>query len=374
MSSPNIVYYISGHGYGHAVRSIQIINELLRLGCNLIIKAVTPAFLFKEGLSRPVEILPERLDVGLDQIDNVRFDLQKTKESVKKLLASAEKLISKEQKFFLTRRVSGVVCDIPFIPLAAAGRMGLPSVGISNFSWDWIYSFYGQRDPEWFPLAEIIRSYYREGGILLRLPFFGAMDAFRKIEDIPLVTRRSKKGKAQIRKMLDLPLDRKIGLIGFSRLDLQERAIQKIGQLSPDYLFLIKHPLDWKSPVFKRVEQEGISFTDLICAADFVITKPGYGIVADCLSHGTPMIYSDRGEFPEYPILVEGIKNYLSCCYMPKKNLYSGKWGPYLEGLSRKPLHQSGLRIDGAQVAAKRILEYTVTAINSTCGLRGPAK
>ncbi|MGA3086286.1 MAG: hypothetical protein ABSE95_16060 [Thermodesulfobacteriota bacterium] len=100
MSSQKIVYYISGHGYGHAVRSIQIINELHKLGCDVIIKTVTPAFLFKEGLSRPVEILPESLDVGLDQIDNVRFDLQKTKESVKKLLFSAEELISKEQKFF----------------------------------------------------------------------------------------------------------------------------------------------------------------------------------------------------------------------------------------------------------------------------------
>ncbi|MGA3086285.1 MAG: hypothetical protein ABSE95_16055 [Thermodesulfobacteriota bacterium] len=235
----------------------------------------------------------------------------------------------------------------------------MPSVGISNFSWDWIYTFYGQKDPEWYRLAEIIRSYYREGALLLRLPFYGEMEAFKKIEDIPLVARRSMKGKAQVRKILDLPPDRKIGLIGFSRLDLQERAIQKIGQLSPDYLFLIKHPLDWKSPVFKRVEQEGISFTDLVCAADFVITKPGYGILADCLSHGTPMIYSDRGEFPEYPILVEGIKKYLSYCYMPKENLYSGHWRSYLEGLSRQPLLQSRLRTDGAQVAAKRILEWT---------------
>ncbi len=215
-----------------------------------------------------------------------------------------------------------------------------------------------KRDPEWFLLAEIIRSYYREGALLLRLPFYGEMEAFKKIEDIPLVARRSKKGKAQVRKTLDLPPNRKIGLIGFSGLDLQERAIQKIGRLSPDYLFLIKYPLDWKSPVFKRVEQQGISFTDLVCAADFVITKPGYGILADCLSHGTPMIYSDRGEFPEYPILVKGIKKYLPCCYMPKEKLYSGHWRSYLEGLIRQPARQSRLRTDGAQVAAKRILEW----------------
>lgn len=358
MSLPKIVYYISGHGYGHAVRSIQIINELHELGCDVIIKTITPTFLFQEGLSRPVEIIPHSFDVGLDQIDNVRFDLEKTKESVKKILASAEELIREEQQFLSSRDISGIVCDIPFIPLAAAGRMGLPSVGISNFSWDWIYSFYGKRDAEWYPLAETIRGYYREGGLLLRLPFYGLMEAFKEIEDIPLVARISGKGKARIRKTLDLPPNQKIGLIGFSRLDLQEQAIQKIEEFSPDYLFLIRHPLNWQSPVFKRVEQEGISFVDLVCAADFVITKPGYGIVTDCLSHGTPMIYSDRGEFPEYSILVEGIKKHLSYCYMPKEDLYFGNWGPYLDKINHQPRLKPKLRTNGAQVAARKILKW----------------
>lgn len=357
MPLPKIAYYISGHGYGHAVRSIQIINELLRLGCTVIIKSITPAFLFQEGLSQPVEMLPETFDVGLDQIDNIHFDLDKTKVKVKEILASAEELIRKEQQFLSSRNISGIVCDIPFIPLAAAARLGLPSIAVSNFSWDWIYSSYGNRDPEWYPLAETIREYYRQGGLLLRLPFYGEMDAFKKKEDIPLVGRRSGKGKAWLHKTLDLPNDRQIGLMSFSRLDLQGQAIQKIEDLSPDYLFLIRHPLNWQSPIFRKVDQEEVSFVDLVCAADFVITKPGYGIVADCLSHGTPMIYSDRGEFPEYPILVEGIKNHLACSYMPKEDLYSGHWRSYLEGLSRQPRRRVLLRTDGAQVAAQKILK-----------------
>ena len=352
-----IVYYISGHGYGHAVRSLQIIQELLELGVAVIIKTTTPAFLFKEGLSRPTPVIAEGFDVGLHQIDNIRFDLEKTKESVIALLAMAEGLVGKERNFFSDQGISGIVSDIPFIPLAAAGRSGLPSIGISNFSWDWIYSYYSKRDPEWLPLAEAIAGYYREGGLLLRLPFHGEMSAFRRIEDIPLVARKSGKEKTEIRKILNLPRGPKIGLIGFSRLDLQEKAIRKIARFSKDYLFLIKDPLNWKSPVFTRVEEE-VPFADLVCAADFVITKPGYGMVADCLSHGTPMIYSDRGEFPEYPILVEGIKSHLAGCFMPSQDLYSGHWGPYLENIINQPRLQPKLRTDGARVAAHRIVEW----------------
>jgi hypothetical protein len=353
-----IVYYISGHGFGHAVRSIQVINELLGLGCQVSIKTVAPAFLFKEGMSHSVEVVPEGFDVGLWQLDNIRFDLKKTKEEVKKLLRSAEGLIEKEQRFLLDQGVSGIVCDIPFIPLAAAERIGLPAIGISNFSWDWIYSFYGKRDPDWNPLIPLIRRYYQAGGLFLRLPFHGGMEAFSQIEDIPLVARKSQKKKAKIRQTLGLPKDRKIGLIGYSQVDLPDRAIKKIEQLSSEYLFLIKAPLNWKALVFKKVESEAVSFVDLVRAADFVITKPGYGMVSDCLSHSKPMIFSDRGIFLEYPILVEGIKKYLSCCYMPKEDLYSGNWAPYLEKLAKQPRLKPRLKTNGAQVAGQRIVEW----------------
>ncbi|MBA4392583.1 MAG: hypothetical protein C0407_03425 [Desulfobacca sp.] len=359
---PNkLVYYISDHGFGHAVRAIQIINELLGLGCEVCIKTTAPAFLFKEGLARQVEIVPEGFDVGLYQLDNIRFDLEKTKENVKRLLSSAEVLIEKEQNYLLDQGASGIICDIPFIPLAAAERIGLPAIGVSNFSWDWIYSYFGNKDPDWNPMVETIRRYYQAGGLLLRLPFYGEMDVFHKIEDIPLVARRSKKPKAEIRRILGLPKDRKIGLIGYSQVDLQDRAIKKIEQLSSEYLFLTKPSLNWKSLIFKRVESEAVSFVDLVRVADFVMTKPGYGMVSDCLAHGTPMIYSNGGMFPEYPILVEGIKSHLSCCYMPKEDLYSGNWNPYLEELAKQPRLKPIIKTNGAQVAGKRIVEWIET-------------
>jgi hypothetical protein len=138
---------------------------------------------------------------------------------------------------------------------------------------------------------------------------------------------------------------------------MSREAIGKIEKLSSSYLFVIRSPLDWTSPIFRKIEGSAASFTDLVAAVDLVISKPGYGIVADCLSHGTPMIYSDRGEFPEYPILVEGIKAFLPSCYMPQEDLYFGEWQPYLERLERQPFIKTPMAINGAQVAGQRILE-----------------
>jgi hypothetical protein len=356
--SLKILYYISGHGYGHAVRSIQVIKALMAFGCRVSIKTTAPAFLFDEGLSGPTEILTEGFDAGLHQIDNIRFDLDKTKENMKKILASAPGLIEKEQKFLTGEAIAGVVSDIPFIPLAAAAGLRIPSIGLGNFSWDWVYAYYGKKDPEWKAIAETIATYYRKADLLLRLPFYGSMEVFQRIEDIPLIGRRSNKERTEIQKALDLPRDRRIGLIGFSQVDLNAAAVENIEKLSSSYLFLVRPPLNWQSPALKRIGPESASFVDLIRAVDFVITKPGYGIVADCLSDGTPMIYSDRGDFPEYPILVEGIETHLSCCYMPKEDLYAGTWGPYLERLNQPSRPKPKFKTDGAQVAAERIVKW----------------
>jgi hypothetical protein len=357
MTAPKIIYYISGHGYGHAVRSMEVINVLGDLGCRLWIKTTVPYFILKERLSHPVEIRMEKLDVGLHQLDNLSFDLLTTKAELKKLLERAPRWIEKEARFLKEEGFSGIVCDIPFIPMAAAERAGLTVIGISNFSWDWIYSFYGQRDPEWIPLAEAIADYYAIGDLLLRLPFHGPMESFKRIENIPLVARRSTKERTEIRRALALPEDKKSVLIGFSQVELSREAIRKIEKLSSRYVFLIRSPLEWTSPIFKKIEGTAASFIDLVASVDLVITKPGYGILADCLSHGTPMIYSDRGEFPEYPILVEGIKAFLPSCYMPKEDLYCGKWQPYLERMEGQVPLKPTMATNGAQVAGKRILE-----------------
>jgi hypothetical protein len=48
----------------------------------------------------------------------------------------------------------------------------------------------------------------------------------------------------------------------------------------------------------------GISYVALLAACDAVFTKPGYGILAEASAQQTRILYTDRGDFPEYPYLV----------------------------------------------------------------------
>lgn len=358
MDPLKICYYISGHGYGHAVRSALVVRELMALGCSLWLKTLCPPFLFQDGGPGRARVIKEGFDVGLVQVDNLRFDLEKTYEAIKILLDEAEERIEAERAFLLRNRFDGVICDIPFLPLAAARRAGIPSVAVGNFSWDWVYAHYARKDERWRPLVKTIRGYYREAGLLLRLPFAGDMDAFGRVEDIPLIARKSKKKKAELRRLLNLPSDRKIGLVAFSHLPLSRGALQEVNALSSGYLFLIRDPLNWKGPAFRKVRGKGLSFIDLVRSADFVLSKPGYGIVSDCLAHQIPLVYCDRGDFPEYGILVREIKRRLPYRHMRQEDLTSGGWKRYLECFHRPQGSGFPLKLNGARVAAEKIRRW----------------
>ena len=50
----------------------------------------------------------------------------------------------------------------------------------------------------------------------------------------------------------------------------------------------------------------GLRYEDLVAACDVVATKPGYGIIAECVANRTAILYTSRGRFVEYDVLVAG--------------------------------------------------------------------
>ncbi len=103
------------------------------------------------------------------------------------------------------------------------------------------------------------------------------------------------------------------------------------------------------------MEAAGLEYVDLVAAADAVVTKPGYGIVSDAIAAGTRMIYTDRGDFPEYPILVREMTRWLACAYVTNEDLLRGAFAEQIEALTARPM-PAPPPMDGARHAADRIL------------------
>jgi hypothetical protein len=100
-----------------------------------------------------------------------------------------------------------------------------------------------------------------------------------------------------------------------------------------------------------------VRYEDLLGACDAVMTKPGYGTVAECIANDTPMVYTSRGRFVEYPCLVKGIEAHLPNAFISHEDLYAGRWGAALEAVLGQRRPHARPDVTGAAAAAQALLD-----------------
>ena len=100
----------------------------------------------------------------------------------------------------------------------------------------------------------------------------------------------------------------------------------------------------------------GIRYEDLVRAVDVVLTKPGYGIISECVANDTALLYTSRGDFIEYDVFVAEMPRVLRAGFIDHDDLFAGRWAPHLDALLAQPAPPERPAVDGAAVAAERLL------------------
>lgn len=338
-----IIFYITGHGYGHAARSCEIIAALAALEPNIkfILKTTVPPEFFASYLGDvSFECQPVTLDVGVVQQDALHPDIYGTIEPLRRLIDRSEELIQTELDSIETPP-DLILSDISAIPFRVAKILGIPSVALSNFTWSMIYRDYAELDPFFQQAAERYDSYYRDATLALRYPFGGDFSCFSHVEDLHLVSRISKLESQEILARLNLSAEKPLILLAFGGF-----SIGGLKQLTSDrYQILSTDPSILKE----------LSVPDLVKVAAAVVGKPGYGMVSECVAAGTPFLYTSRGRFAEYEILCREMRRYIPVRFITNEQLYSGDFLEDLELLLSSHPKLESLKLDGAKQAATLI-------------------
>jgi L-arabinokinase len=353
-----IAYYITAHGYGHGVRSADIICAINRLYPEIGVHVVTglpePFLLNRIGAGK-ISMRVRSFDIGMVQLDSIRVDVAATLDRALALYAARKRLLEEETVFLKEAGINLVVADIPSLPLEAAARAGIPRVAVGNFSWDWIYSEFLADDKRWLPIVEMFREQYAYADLLLRLPFHDEMAAFPKKEDIPLVAHPGNPCRDKIAGLTGCDPEKKWVMLSFTTLDLDEAALARIENIN-DCEFLTVPPLEWRVRNIHAVAREQVSFSDVLASVDVVISKPGFGILSDCAVNNKPLIYADRTNFREYPVLEESIRKYLKHVHISSEDLYRGDIEPSLRAVETAAEPLQNLPAGGDELAARHMV------------------
>ncbi len=352
-----ILFYITGHGFGHAVRSHQVIRAVRNAAPQLpiYVRSTAPEWLFHDGSQEAVVHSRGAIDVGIVQRDSLAMDLGETLRSCRAMHARAQSIIERELDFLRQHDIGLLVSDIPPLAFEIAARASIPSIAISNFSWNWIYRAYLKNYPAFSPLIEEMETFYRKATLALMLPYPGDMSVFARTQSIPWITRTSTLNKKQARAQFNLPQSATIALLSFGGLGLERLPWQTLRQLQ-NYYFVATGKTPQRQDNVTILPEAQPSYFDLVRAADIVIAKPGYGIVADVIAHQIPVLYTERGDFPEYLNLVRALNDLATAEFISQQDLLSGHIEPQLDCLLSKKPHWPTVALEGAAFAAEIVL------------------
>lgn len=356
----DILFYVSGHGFGHATRIAALIEAVCaRSDCAVAVRSEAPHWIFTSR-SPQVHCSSASIDVGLAQRSGLDLDLAASLDAHEAFGAGWEQAVEREARWISDASAEWVVADIPALAFVAAKRAGVRAVGVANFGWDWILDAYAEAEPRWSPIVERHRAAYATADHLFRLPFSGDMSAFPHITEVPLLVNHSRLDVAQCRRAAGIAADeqRRIVLVSFGGLGQSAFAASADTNLD-GYLFvgIGPRPAGFPGAWLGVTDPLAIPHEQLICASDAVLGKPGFSTVAEVIAHERRFLFLSREHFRENDVLVRGLADQACAREMPRDDFESGRWRPHLDALFDQPAPAAAPPSDGAAQIAKALLQ-----------------
>jgi hypothetical protein len=346
-----VCFYISGHGLGHASRAIELMHALAATGpfdTRIIVRTSAPRWIFERTAPSSIDLQPIEVDTGIVQIDSVRIDEAETARHAARFYRDFDRRADDEAAVLREAGADVVIGDIPPLAFAAARRAGIPSVAVGNFTWDWIYSAYDSFGREAPHVSATIQRAYSHASLALRLPLHGGFEPMSTVtRDIPFIVRRSTRDRRDTRRLLGIADDRPAVLPSFGGygLDLPYDELAR-----SDRFTIVRGD-------FAQLDEHRLQYQDLVAAADVVVSKPGYGIVSECVANKTALLYTSRGRFVEYDVFVRHMPRVLRCRRIAQHDLFAGNWADSIDALLEQHAPIERPAIDGASIAAHHVIE-----------------
>ena len=243
-----------------------------------------------------------------------------------------------------------ILCDIAPAGIVAARKVGVPSVLLENFTWDWIYQGYGCCLTELQPYIDMFRELYRQADYHIQaVPICSPCRCDLRAGPI---ARRLQYTREAVRQKLELGSTRKAVLVsmgggGIRGLDIQWPEDREV------VFFLPWMKDSCPSSDHLRLLPAGgqLHHPDLVASCDAVIGKAGYSTLAEVYQAGVPFGYLRRPGFRESGPLVRFIEEQMAGLEITEQDLRRGglhRFLPQLFRLQRSPPR----RADGAKQCA----------------------
>ncbi|NLX17934.1 MAG: hypothetical protein GXY53_01430 [Desulfobulbus sp.] len=345
---------VSGHGFGHATRTIAVLQALgQRMNVELTVVTTTPVSLYKESLAMPCRFHACPVDVGLVQQSGLLVDIPATLKMLRVFYQQAEQQVAHVAA--LLADCDLVLCDIAPLGLAAAKRAGVPAVLMENFTWDWIYAAYAEHWPQLREHIAHFTSFFELADYRVQaVPICRMVPCDLQVEPIA----RPLRNPERLRKRLFLKPDQRLVLLTMGGMGLDQVPVTQLLE-QEDTVFVLpgwSRENEFTANLRFLGSDSSWYHPDLMAAADLVVGKLGYSTVAEAYQSGTPYAYVPRKDFAESAVLASFVSEHLPSRQIEPELWVSGAWVSILPPL---PIRQEPLT-SGRATGADQVAEWLV--------------
>jgi len=319
-----IACFISPHGFGHATRTIAVLSALHQIIPDLQVKLFTtvPESLFKT-CSFPYAYHRVTTDIGLVQNSALSTELHQTVEQLGRFIPLSEKTV--RECAGLCRHCQLIICDISILGIAVGKRIGVKSLLIENFTWDWIYRHLAAKEPGLLSAVEYFSKRYSEADY--RIQAEPLCNPVANDFTSPPIARRTIEEPAKVAELLG-KRDRSLVLITMGGIPLELPFLDLLNHY-PEYFFVLAGHHDditCSDNVILLSHRTPFHHPDLIHAADLLICKSGYSTIAECSQTNTPICCVKRTGFAESAVLESWVTDRMNGIILYPDLFFTGRW------------------------------------------------
>jgi hypothetical protein len=334
---PTIWSAISGHGYGHAAQVVPVLNALAKLIPNLhaVLRTTVPASFFRDRLTIPWDLQAVQQDVGCIQHGPLEIHVPATWQAHAQFHAEWEQRVEEEAAAIQVAAPAVILADTPYLAASAGNTAGVPVVALANFTWiEALTPFVDPKQPDHEAILETMRHSYRHANLALRIAPGLALADFSNVVDIGPIAETVPSQRVTIRRKLGMREDERLVLLAFGGIPLNTLPWEQMDRIK-GYHFIVSSVPIRPSPRIHVASTIAQSFSTLMASVDLVMTKPGYGTIAEAVALGVPVVYVRRYNFADEAPLVEFLHRHGRGYELTLTDFHSGNWEPAFDAIAR---------------------------------------
>ena len=347
---------ISAHGLGHLAQTAPVIDALAALvpGLRLTVRSAIARHHLTHRITADFVHVAEARDFGYVMHNAVDIDLAASARRYREFHADWTQRVAAEAAWLRRHGVDALLSNVAYLPLAGAAEAGIPAAGLCSLNWADLFAHYFAAEP-WMPTihAQMLAA-YGAGRCFLRLTPGLPMSDLPGRQEIAPIARPGRRDRALVARRLGLDATERWVLLAMDGMEF--RPPLERWPHTPGLRWLVPGAWTLERQDVHAFDAATLDFSDLLASVDAVITKPGYGTFVEAAGSGIPILYLERGDWPETPHLTDWLANNARAAQLTRGQLLAGDFVSVLQGLWHAPAPALPATT-GAADAAQRLVK-----------------